>query len=80
LLIITSFYSGCSFLPYGNTAPALDSTPPTTAKVEYLYTYDVNANDLEDMEFAVAVEDLVNKIQDAPFCKLTKFTFDEVFK
>ena len=48
LLVITSFYSGCSFLPYGNTAPVLDSTPPTTAKVEYLYTYDVNANDLED--------------------------------
>ena len=48
LLVITSFYSGCSFLPYGNTAPTLDSTPPTTTKVEYLYTYDVNANDLED--------------------------------
>ena len=48
MLIITSFYSGCSFLPYGNTAPVLGSTPPTTAKVEYLYTYDVNANDLED--------------------------------
>jgi len=48
MLVITSFYSGCSFLPYGNTAPALGSTPPTTAKVEYLYTYDVNANDLED--------------------------------
>ena len=48
MLVITSFYSGCSFLPYGNTAPALGSTPPTTAKVEYLYTYDVNANDFED--------------------------------
>jgi len=48
LLIITSFSTGCSFLPYGNTAPSLDSTPPTTVKVEYLYTYDVNANDLED--------------------------------
>jgi len=48
ILVITSFYSGCSFLPYGNTAPALGSTPPTTVKVEYLYTYDVNANDLED--------------------------------
>jgi len=48
MLVITSFYSGCSFLPYGNTAPVLGSTPPTTAKVEYLYTYDVNANDLED--------------------------------
>ena len=48
ILVITSFYSGCSFLPYGNTTPVLGSTPPTTAKVEYLYTYDVNANDLED--------------------------------
>ena len=48
MLVITSFYSGCSFLPYVNTAPILGSTPPTTAKVEYLYTYDVNANDLED--------------------------------
>ncbi len=47
-LVITSFYSGCSFLPYGNTAPVLDSTPPTTVKVEYLYTYDIKANDLED--------------------------------
>jgi len=48
MLVITSFYSGCSFLPYGNTTPVLGSTPPTTAKVEYLYTYDVNANDFED--------------------------------
>ena len=47
-LLIASFYSGCSFLPYGNTAPALDSTPVAIAKVEYLYTYDVNANDIED--------------------------------
>jgi len=48
MLVITSFYSGCSFLPYVNTAPILGSTSPSTAKVEYLYTYDVNANDLED--------------------------------
>jgi hypothetical protein len=48
MLVIASFYGGCSFLPYGNTTPVLGSTPPTTAKVEYLYTYDVNANDLED--------------------------------
>jgi len=48
ILVITSFYSGCIFLPYRNTAPAVDSTPPATAKVEYLYTYEVNANDLED--------------------------------
>jgi len=47
-LVITSFYSGCSFLPYGNKVPVLGSTPPTTAKVEYLYTYDVKASDLED--------------------------------
>lgn len=48
ILITASFYSGCSFLPYGNTNPVLGSTPLTTAKVEYLYTYDVKANDLED--------------------------------
>lgn len=48
ILVITSFYSGCSFLPYGNTNPVLGSTPLTTAKFEYLYTYDVKANDLED--------------------------------
>ena len=47
LLVITSFNSGCSFLPYGNIAPAIDSTPLTSTKVEYLYTYEVNANDLE---------------------------------
>lgn len=47
-LVITSFYGSCSFLPYGNTAPVLGSTPPTTAKVEYLYTYDVNTDSLED--------------------------------
>ena len=48
MLVITSFYNGCSFLPYGNTAPFLGSTPPSTAKVEYLYIYKVNANDLEN--------------------------------
>ena len=49
ILLLTAFFlGGCSFLPYGNTAPALDSTPPTTAKTTYLYTYEVNANDLED--------------------------------
>ena len=48
ILVITSFNSGCSFLPYGNTAPAIDSSPLTSTKVEYLYTYGVNANDLED--------------------------------
>ena len=48
VLITASFSSGCSFLPYGNTTPVLGSTPPTTAKVEYPYTYDVNSNDLED--------------------------------
>ena len=48
LLVITSFYNGCSFLPYGNKAPAIDSTPLTSTKVEQVYTYDVNANDLEN--------------------------------
>ena len=48
VLITASFYSGCSFLPYGNKAPAIDSTPLTSTKVEQVYTYDVNANDLED--------------------------------
>jgi len=48
VLITASFYSGCSFLPYGNKAPAIDSTPLTSTKVEQVYTHDVNANDLED--------------------------------
>jgi len=48
VLITASFYSGCSFLPYGNKAPAIDSTPLTSTKVEQVYTYDVNANDLEN--------------------------------
>ena len=48
VLITVSFYSGCSFLPYGNNAPAIDSTPLTSTKVEQVYTYDVNANDLEN--------------------------------
>ena len=48
VLITASFYSGCNFLPYGNKAPAIDSTLLTSAKVEYLYAYDVNANDLKN--------------------------------
>jgi ribosomal protein L21E len=48
VLITASFYSGCSFLPYGNKAPAIDSAPLTSIKVEQVYTHDVNANDLED--------------------------------
>lgn len=37
ILITASFYSGCSFLPYGNKAPAIDSTPLTSTKVEQVY-------------------------------------------
>jgi len=48
VLITASFYGGCSFLPYGNKAPAIDSAPLTSTKVEQVYTHDVNANDLED--------------------------------
>ena len=48
LLISTSFYAGCSFLPYGNSAPAVVSKPLTSIKVEQVYTYDVNANDFEN--------------------------------
>lgn len=48
MLVITSFYSSCSFLPYGNKAPAIDSTPLTSTKVEQVYTYDVDANDFEN--------------------------------
>ena len=48
VLITASFYGGCSFLPYGNKAPAIDSTPLTYTKVEQVYTYDVNANDFEN--------------------------------
>ncbi len=48
VLINASFYSGCSFLPYGNRAPAIDSTPLTSTKVEQVYTYDVNTNDFDN--------------------------------
>jgi len=48
VLITASFYSGCSFLPYGNKAPAIDSTPLTSTKVEQVYTHDVSANDSEN--------------------------------
>jgi len=48
LLIITSFYAGCSYLPYGNKAPAIVSKSLTSIKVEQVYTYDVNANDFEN--------------------------------
>lgn len=48
VLITASFYSGCSFLPYGNKAPAIDSTPLTSTKIEQVYTYDVNTNDFEN--------------------------------
>ena len=48
VLITASFYSGCNFLPYGNKAPAIDSMPLTSTKVEQVYTYDVNANDFEN--------------------------------
>jgi len=47
LLVITSFFAGCSFLFFGNTAPVIDSTAPTTVKVGYEYTYNVSATDLE---------------------------------
>ena len=48
LLFIASFYNGCSFLPYGNKAPAIDSSPLTSIKVEQVYTYDVSVNDFEN--------------------------------
>ena len=48
VLITASFYSGCSFLSYGNKAPVIDSTPLTSTKVEQVYTYDVNTNDFEN--------------------------------
>jgi len=48
LLVITSFYTGCSYLPYGNKAPMIDSMPLTSIKVEQPYSYDVNASDFEN--------------------------------
>ena len=47
VLIPAFFYTGCSFLPFGNKAPAIDSTPLASIKVEQVYTYDVNASDFE---------------------------------
>jgi len=48
VLIPASFYSGCSFLPYGNKAPAIDSTLLTSTKIEQVYTHDVSVNDFEN--------------------------------
>ena len=48
LLIISFFFPGCSFLPYGNKAPVIDSKPLTSIKVEQLYTYKVKGNDTEN--------------------------------
>jgi len=48
VLIAASFYSGCSFLPYGNKAPVIVSTSLNSVKIEQAYTYDVNANDFEN--------------------------------
>jgi len=48
VLIPASFYSGCSFLPYGNKAPAIDSTLLTSTKIEQVYTHDVRVNDFEN--------------------------------
>ena len=48
--IIAFSYSGCSFFPYGNEAPVIDSKPPLSVKVEQQYSYDVNAKDYEEDE------------------------------
>ena len=48
VLIAASFYSGCSFLPYGNKAPVIVSTSLNSVKIEQVYIYDVNADDFEN--------------------------------
>jgi len=48
LLMLSSFFVGCSSLPYGNKAPVIDSNPLTSIKVEQLYIYKVNGNDTEN--------------------------------
>ena len=57
LLVITSFYTGCSYLPYGNKAPMIDSMPLTSIKIEQPYSYDVNANDFENDVLAYSLID-----------------------
>ena len=54
-VVIAFFFAGCSFLPYDNKAPAIDSIPPLSVKVEQQYTYDVNAKDYEDDELKYAL-------------------------
>ena len=47
-LILVYLFAGCSYLPYGNKAPMIDSLPLTSIKVEQPYSYDANANDFEN--------------------------------
>ena len=55
VLIAASFYSGCSFLPYGNKAPVIVSTSLNSIKVEQVYSYDVNADDFENDELTYSL-------------------------
>jgi hypothetical protein len=49
-VIIAFSFTGCSFFPYSNKPPAINSMPPLSVKVEQQYSYDVNAKDYEEDE------------------------------
>jgi len=48
LLLSLSLFSGCFLTPSDNQTPTITSTPITTAIVDVLYTYDVEATDADD--------------------------------
>ena len=45
VLLFLPLFSGCFFVPSVNQTPTITSTPITTATVDALYTYNVNATD-----------------------------------
>lgn len=47
LLLFLTLFSGCFLFPPTNQAPTITSTQITTATVDELYTYDVDATDLD---------------------------------
>jgi len=48
VLMMIVFFSGCVFLPYGNEAPEIISTPLSSVKIEQAYVYNVKAKDTEN--------------------------------
>jgi len=55
ILIISFFFTGCSFLPYGNEAPFIESLPLLSVKTGQIYNYDVNAKDIENNDLSYSL-------------------------